>query len=95
MLVKGIREFYSGLYEDSEVHIKDYLHFNGAKTALSYFYLGACKLTRFYLGGKEEQKLWNEAQSDFSMAKKIPGFQAPGKQYLSPKILKVYVELKP
>jgi hypothetical protein len=94
MLSKAIREFYTGQYEDAEVHIKDYLGYKGSRTALSYFYLGVCKATRFYLGGEQEvdRKLLEEAREAFRNAK-TAGFTAPGEKYISPKILKIYREI--
>ena len=93
MLAKGIREFYQGLFEKSEVHIDDYLNVNGSKTALSQFYLGASKLTRFYLGGERDAGLKRDAEAAFRLAKKTSGFDPPGEAYLSPKILKAYQDV--
>jgi len=95
MLAKGIGEFYQRLYERSEVHISDYLDINGSKTALALFYRGASKLTRYYLSGEAEgqKSLFTEAKKDLTAAKKTTGFKAPGEQYVSPKILKVYKDL--
>jgi hypothetical protein len=95
MLAKGIGEFYQRLYERSEVHISDYIDINGSKTALALFYRGASKLTRYYLSGEGDgqKSLLAEARKDLSAAKKTAGFKAPGEQYVSPKILKVYNEL--
>ncbi len=92
MLAKGIGEFYQRLYERSEVHISDYLDINGSKTALALFYRGASKLTRYYLSGEgdAQKSLLAEAKKDLTAAKKTAGFKAPGEQYVSPKILKVY-----
>ena len=91
MLAKAIQEFYTGQYEDAEVHIRDYLSNNGSKTALSYFYLGVCKMTRFYLSGETEgdRKLYNEALDAFRNAK-VSGFDPPDEKYISPKILKAF-----
>jgi hypothetical protein len=91
MLAHGIAEFYSGAYEDAEVHIKDYIELNGAKAALAYFYRAASKLTRYYLRGEkqDDRQLLQDAQSDFRMAKKTPGFNPPEK-VVSPKIMKVF-----
>ena len=91
MLTRAIGEFYSGRFDQAEVHIQDYLDVNGSKTALSYFYLGVSKLTRYYLGGAQEsdRKLLRDAKDAFRQAKQSPGFQPP-EQYVSPKILKVY-----
>jgi hypothetical protein len=96
MLAKGISEFYTGQYEDAEVHIKDYLEVNGGKSALGYFYRGVSRLTRYYLGGDLNsswaKRLLSEAQGDFRMAKKTPGFKPPGK-VVSPKIVRIYQEV--
>lgn len=90
MLAKAIREYYQGEYDQAEVHIQDYLDVNGSKTALGYFYKGASKLTRYYLGGAKDAKLMRDAQDLFRNAKKVPGFTPPGQNYVSPKILKVF-----
>lgn len=91
ILAKGITEFYQGDFQTAEVHIKDYLDVNGAKSALGYFYLGVSKLTRYYLGGEQasDKKLMNDAQAAFRIAKKSDGFRPP-KSLISPKIMKVY-----
>ena len=93
MLAKGIREFYQGLFEKAETHISDYLDVNGSKTGLSHFYMGASKLTRFYLSGERDAGLKRDADAAFRLAKKTSGFRAPGEAYLSPKILKAYQDV--
>ncbi|MGH9581128.1 MAG: hypothetical protein ACRD2R_09045 [Terriglobales bacterium] len=97
MLAKAIREFYQGSYQDAEVHIRDYLAFNGGKVGLSHFFLGATKLTRFYLNGEraDERKLLAEAQASFRLAKQASGFKPPDETYISPKILKTYEDVTP
>lgn len=92
MLARGIREYYMGLYDDSEVHIKDYLSINGSKTGLSNFYLGANELTRYYLAGERDtdKKLLADAKTYFQLAHGTAGFTPPGQNVISPKILKVY-----
>lgn len=94
MLARAIREFYTGYTEDAEVHIKDYLNANGSKSALSHFYLGAIKLTRYYLAGEREsdKKLLSDAKIAFRVARGTAGFNPPSQQVISPKILKVYDE---
>lgn len=91
MLTKAIGEYYSGRFDQAEVHIQDYLDVNGSKTGLSYFFLGVSRLTRFYLSGAQEtdRKLLKEAGDAFKQAKKVPGFKPP-ENLVSPKILKVY-----
>jgi len=92
MLVRAIREFYQGFYDESETHIKDYMNANGSRTGLSQFYLGAIKLTRYYLAGEppSDKKLLNDAKTYFQMARGIAGFTPPDQKVISPKILKIY-----
>ena len=95
MLAKALREFYNGRYDEAEVHIKDYLDANGSKAGLSHFYLGASKLTRYYLAAPgEEQKLLADAQAAFRLAKQAPGFEPPGENVISPRILAAYKETR-
>lgn len=93
MLARGLREFYSGKYEDAEVHIGDYIGVNGGKTALAYFYRGVSKLTRYYLRGEQvsDKHFFSEAKEDFQKAKKSSGFKPPDNM-VSPKIMKVFDE---
>ncbi|MGH9670730.1 MAG: hypothetical protein ACRD3A_11550, partial [Terriglobales bacterium] len=93
MLAKGIREYYQGLFEKAEVHITDYLDVNGSKTGLSHFYLGASKLTRYYLQGEKDSGLKRDAEAAFRLARNTSGFKPPGESYLSPKILKAYSDI--
>jgi len=92
MLARAIREFYQGFYDDSEVHIKDYLRFNGSRTGLSNFYLGAIGLTKYYLAGERDsdKKVFSDAKTYFQLARGTAGFTPPDQNVISPKILKVY-----
>ncbi len=65
----------------------------GKKKALSDFYLGASKLSRFYLAGgnKEDQEqkvLYSEAVKSLAQARKVAGFKPPLE--ISPKVLRAY-----
>lgn len=65
----------------------------GKKKALSDFYLGASKLSRYYLAGankddKEQKALYTEAVKAFGDAHRVAGFKPPLE--MSPKILRVY-----
>jgi tetratricopeptide (TPR) repeat protein len=93
MLAKGIREYYQGLFEKAEVHIDDYLNVNGSKTGLSHFYMGASKLTRYYLNGEKDSGLKRDAEAAFRLAKQTAGFKPPGESFVSPKILKAYQDV--
>lgn len=93
MLLRAIGEYYKGAYTEAETHIKDYQNVNGSKKALGYFFSGVSKLTRYYLGGATDRKLYNDAEAALRIAKGMPGFKPPDEQYVSPKILKVYNSL--
>lgn len=65
----------------------------GKKKALSDFYLGASKLSRFYLAGankedQEQKALYAEALKSFAQARKVAGFKPPLE--ISPKVLRAY-----
>src|SRR6185437_1270628 len=87
MLARGMGEYYTGLYEDAEVHINDYLNFNGSHTALSQFYLGAIRATRYFLGGETDKKLLSDAKAHFQVARGTAGFTPPDQKVISPRIL--------
>jgi hypothetical protein len=93
MLAKGINEFYRQDFESAETHIRDYLDGAGAKSGLANFYLGASKLTRYILGGEQQNdhKLLVQAEDNFRSAKKVQGF-APPEKFVSPKIVKKFQE---
>lgn len=93
MLVRGISEFYQGDYDAAMTFVRDYLDLSGAKVGLANFYMGAAKLTKYYLGGMTDKKLYNDATVAFRAAKGTPGFVPPGREYVAPKILKVYDSL--
>jgi hypothetical protein len=90
MLARGISEFYTGQYEDSDVHIREYVEVNGAKLGLAYFYLGASKITRYYLGAAQDRKLMSDGRAAFQKAKQIAGFNPPDQKFVSPKVLTFY-----
>jgi len=93
MLAKGINEFYKQEFESAETHIRDYLDGAGSKSGLANFYLGASKLTRYILGGEQQNdhKLLVQAEDNFRNAKKVQGF-APPEKMVSPKIVKKFQE---
>ncbi len=97
LLATAIGEFYKGSYEDAEFHIRLYLENNGGKAGLGQFYLGVSRLTRYFLRGAkpDDKRLMDDGISALKLAKKTSGFKAPGEQYLSPKILKLYQDATP
>ncbi|MGH9668505.1 MAG: hypothetical protein ACRD3A_00130, partial [Terriglobales bacterium] len=60
---------------------------------LSQFYLGASKLTRYYLSGAKDNGLKRDAEAAFRLAKQTAGFKPPGESVVSPKILKAYQDV--
>ena len=90
-LVAAIQEFYQGKYSEAETHLGSYAGQSDKMKALARFYLGASKLSRFYLltDQSEKQKLWDSALADLQVAKHTADFDAP-EQSISPKIAKVY-----
>jgi hypothetical protein len=65
----------------------------GKKKALGDFYMGASKLSRFYLAGankedKEQKQMYTEALKSFQQAHKVAGFKPPLE--ISPKVLRAY-----
>jgi len=89
LLVKGIGEFYNGNYSTAEVRFTDYISNKGGKSGLAYFYLATSKITRYFLSGASDKRLYADAQEDFKKAKASKGFAPPDKM-VSPKIMKAY-----
>jgi len=82
-LEQGISAFYSGNYDDADLCLAAYAQESNQRPGLTHFYLGASKLSRFLLGGKQDRSLGEEALSEFRIAKQ-QGFEAT-KQEVSPK----------
>jgi hypothetical protein len=90
-LLEGLDQFYSGDYAGATQHLEDYSQNKGEKQALAHFYLGASELARYFLGGKEDAKLQQDALNDLRDAKQA-GFNADS-QEVSPIILQAYRNL--
>jgi hypothetical protein len=90
-LLEGLDQFYSGDYAAAIQHLGDYSQNRGEKLALAHFYLGASELARYFLGGKEDAKLQQDALNDLRDAKQA-GFNADS-QEVSPIILQAYRNL--
>ncbi|MFB3812856.1 MAG: hypothetical protein ACE14L_02000 [Terriglobales bacterium] len=90
-LREGLRWFYAGRFNDAETSLQQYLDGGGSKRGVAEFYLGASRLSRFYLAGarNEDTPLFVQARTAFRHASKVEGFVVP-EQYVSPKILEVY-----
>lgn len=92
LLTQGIDEFRSKQYSSAEVHLQDYLSAKGARTpqksARCHFYLGASIASRYYQNSKDS-RLFAEAQAQFCLARKTPGFSIPERErsFISPRII--------
>src|SRR5262249_32161345 len=53
LLAKGIGEFYTQNFDDAEFDIRLYLQNKGGKAGMADFYLGAIRLTKYFLGGEK------------------------------------------
>jgi hypothetical protein len=91
-LGEGIEQFYSGDYLTATRNLENYAQQNSEKQALAHFYLGACKLARFFITGNEDASLKQDALHDLTIAKQA-GYKAKG-QDLSPRILQAYNDLR-
>jgi uncharacterized protein HemY len=91
-LEEGIDQFYSGNYEPATRNLENYAQQNSEKQALAHFYLGACKLARFFITGNEDASLKQDALHDLTIAKQA-GYKAK-RQDLSPRILQAYNDLR-
>ncbi len=93
-LVRAIATFYRNRPDDlrhAEWMLENYVAV-GKKQALSQFYLGAARLSRYYLAGAktDDGELLRRAQDAFRRAKAVSGFRPPTD--ISPRILKAYEE---
>jgi TolA-binding protein len=91
LLADGIRNYYDADFTGAEAKLKQYLDAGGQRRGAAEFYLGASKLTRFYLAGpnSEDAALLADAKNAFRLASKVEGFTAP-ETFVSPKIIDVY-----
>jgi TolA-binding protein len=87
----SLRSFYAGNFSDAETKLQAYIDGGGGKRGMAQFYLGASKLSRFYLAGarNEDTALLMQARTAFRQASKVEGFVLP-EQYVSPKIVELY-----
>ena len=90
-LRQGVTEFYEGNYADADRHLAAYATESNRKADLAHFYLGASKMSEYFLAGGQNPVLRDEAVNDFRVAKKA-GFLAQDLE-VSPKILKAYEQV--
>jgi tetratricopeptide (TPR) repeat protein len=90
-LRQGVTEFYEGNYAEADRHLAAYANESNQKTDLAHFYLGASKMSEYFLAGGQNPVLRDEAVNDFRVAKKA-GFPTHDLE-VSPKILKAYEDV--
>ncbi len=93
-LANALTEYYAGQFDRSESDLQQYLQ-QSPKNSVAQFYLGVCRLTRYYIAPEKSRpaELMAQAQAAFRMAKQA-GFNPPEK-YVSPKIMQVYAATAP
>lgn len=90
-LQQGISEFYEGNYPKANRLLSAYSTESNQKAELAHFYLGASKMSEYFLAGGQNPVLRDEAVNDFRVAKKA-AFSAQDLE-VSPKILKAYEQV--
>ena len=95
VLADALTEYYAGQFDRAEGDLQRYLQQYPA-SPIGQFYLGVCRLTRYYIAPEKNRppELLAQAQSAFRAAKQSSSFVPPEK-YVSPKILQVYAATNP
>ncbi len=93
-LANALTEYYAGQFDRSESDLQQYLQ-QSPRNSVAQFYLGVCRLTRYYIAPEKSRpaELMAQGQAAFRMAKQA-GFNPPEK-YISPKIMQVYAATTP
>jgi hypothetical protein len=95
-LIGAINDFYNGDFTSAAGKLAQY-NGNGPRKALALFYQGAAELSASFLMSDQDtdKKLYNSALEHFHAARQqAPGFKSP-EAYISPRVLKVFVEAAP
>jgi outer membrane protein assembly factor BamD (BamD/ComL family) len=94
-LADALTEYYAGQFTRAETDLQEYLQQN-PKNSLAQFYLGVCRLTRYYIAPEKARppELLAQAQAAFRTVKQSEGFVPPEK-YVAPKIMQVYAATTP
>ena len=92
-LADAISGYYRGEYQQSGSKLASYAG-DGPKKALALFYLGACELSQYFLAtpANSPKELYERAVEHFRAARKAAPSFAPPVQYISPRVLKIYIE---
>ncbi len=91
----GFKAFLTGEFDEAIRNLDSYLKEGGADRGRAYFYVGAAKSAKYYLGGEKDRPLLDEAQKDFQQARRYnPDFDPP-RELISPRILTIYETAAP
>lgn len=94
-LADALTEYYAGQFTRAESDLQEYVQQN-PKNSLAQFYLGVCRLTRYYIAPEKGRppELLAQAQAAFRAVKQSSGFVPPEK-FIAPKIMEVYAATTP
>jgi len=88
----GLEAYYAGKYDQAEQQLGVYVANHGRKIALAYFFRGAAHASRYFLSGERDTRQRDLAVADFRALQKDSRQFQPPKQYVSPKILSLYLQ---
>ena len=88
----GLEAYYAGKYDQAEQQLGVYVANHGRKIALAYFFRGAAHASRYFLSGERDTHQRDLAVADFRALRKDSRQFQPPKQYVSPKILSLYLQ---
>lgn len=88
----GLSAYFNGRMDEAQGYLSDYVHKQGPKQELAYFFRGAAHAGLFYLSGEKDAQEKNLALADFRSANTSKSGFEPPENYVSPKILALYSE---
>ncbi len=88
----GLEAYYAGKFDQAEQQLDLYMANHGRKIALAYFFRGATHASRYFLSGERDTHQRDLAVADFRALRKDSRQFQPPKQYVSPKILSLYLQ---
>jgi len=92
LLRGGLRSYLKGNYSEAEASLTNYLTNKGEKRELAYFFRGASHCARYLLSGEKDMEQKQLAFADFRTLKDAAGRFQPPDNYVSPKILAIYLQ---
>jgi tetratricopeptide (TPR) repeat protein len=92
-LRQGLENYFQGKYVEAEQELSAYVDGHGRKLALARFFLGAVHASRYFLSGEQDLHQKELAIADFRVLPKDAQQFQPPKDYVSPKILSLYMQV--